>query len=183
MNEKEKKRISKFLSLVLRHKPETIALELDASGWADVGELIEKSNTHGVRFDMEGLKDIVATHNKKRFAFNEDFTEIRASQGHSINVELGYANQEPSEFLYHGTAQRFADSILAEGLQKKGRQHVHLSTDMATATQVGQRHGKPIVFKVLAQQMFEDGHEFFLSENAVWLTEHVPTRYLREGVS
>lgn len=181
MNEKHLKHKSKFLSLVLRHKPELIGIHLDQSGWTDVKELIEKVNRHGIGLDREILNHIVATNSKKRFAFDEDFEKIRASQGHSIDIELGYTSQKPPDILYHGTGEKFVESILKTGLEKRERQHVHLSRDVETAIQVGQRHGKPFVFRVLAEKMHDCNFQFFLSENGVWLTDHVPVEFL-EGV-
>lgn len=178
ISEKENTKISKFLSLVLRHQPEAIGITLDENGWIDVATLIEKSDANGVHFDREVLKHIVDTNEKKRFAFNDTFEKIRASQGHSIEVELGLATQKPPQVLYHGTAEKSAASIAATGIEKRDRQQVHLSKDIETAIKVGQRHGKPFVFKVLAEQMYHDKHEFFLSENGVWLTDYVPAKYL-----
>lgn len=173
--------ISKFLSLVLRHQPETIGIQLDQNGWTDVTELIEKSNNYGVKFDRETLNHIVDTNSKKRFAFNETLDKIRASQGHSIEIELGYTNQKPPEILYHGTGEKSVQSIIDTGLEKRSRQHVHLSTDIETAIKVGQRHGKPFVFKVLAEQMYNDNFQFYISDNGVWLTDNVPTKYLKRN--
>lgn len=171
-------KISKFLSLVLRHQPELIGIQLDQNGWADVAVLIEKINTHGIKIDLTILNHIVATNPKKRFAFNETRDKIRASQGHSIEIELGYTNQQPPEILYHGTGEKTVASILQSGLEKRNRQHVHLSADITTAIKVGQRHGKPKIFKVLAQQMFNDNYIFYISDNGVWLTDSVPPKYL-----
>lgn len=176
--EKEIATISKFLSLVLRHKPETIGISLDANGWAAVENLIDKSNAYGLAIDFEKLRHVVDTNAKKRFAFSDDFTKIRASQGHSINIDLGYLPQNPPEVLYHGTAEKNRDSILKHGLQKRSRDHVHLSRDIETAIVVGKRHGKPIVIEVLSGKMA--GHDFYLSANGVWLTDHVPVEFLRE---
>lgn len=178
-NQKNLVNISKFLSLVLRHQPETIGIELDENGWVDVDELIVKANSYGIKFDREVLDNLVATNSKKRFAFNETLQKIRASQGHSVEIELGYASQKPPEILYHGTAEKSVQSILETGLEKKSRQHVHLSIDIETAVKVGQRHGKPVIFEVLAQQMSSDGFQFFVSDNGVWLTDNVPNRYLQ----
>lgn len=178
ISEKESKRISKFLSFVLRHQPEFIGLELDANGWADVNELLRKMNNNGVHVTNEVLDHIVATNNKKRFAFDESKSKIRASQGHSIEVELGLKETTPPEFLYHGTGESSVESILASGLEKRDRQHVHLSGDTVTAKAVGGRHGKPKIFIVAAAQMAADGFVFYLSENNVWLTDNVPVRYL-----
>jgi len=171
--------MSKFLSLVLRHKPETIGIQLDSNGWTDVDILIKQSNRYGMKFNKEMLKHIVETNAKKRFTFNESFDKIRASQGHSVDIELGYINREPPEILYHGTGNSSVQSILETGIEKKNRQHVHLSSDIETAVKVGKRHGKPYVFKVLAGKMYTDQFEFFLSDNGVWLTDNVPAKYLK----
>ncbi|MGN6163703.1 MAG: RNA 2'-phosphotransferase [Flavisolibacter sp.] len=181
ISDKQITHISKFLSLVLRHQPETIGIQLDQSGWTDITELIEKANNYGIKFDREILNHIVATNSKKRFAFNDTLDKIRASQGHSIEIELGYTNQKPPEILYHGTGEKFVQSILEIGLEKRSRQHVHLSSDLNTAIKVGQRHGKPFVFKVFAEQMYSDNFQFFISENGVWLTDNVPTKYLKRN--
>lgn len=173
--------ISKFLSLVLRHKPETIGIQLDQNGWVAVNELIEKANNYGIEFDREMLTHIVETNSKKRFAFDDTLDKIRASQGHSIEIELGYKSQKPPEILFHGTAEKFVQSILETGLEKRNRQHVHLSNDLETATKVGQRHGKPFVFKVFAEQMYNDHFQFYISDNGVWLTDNVPAKYLKQN--
>ena len=179
MNEKHKKRISKFLSLVLRHRPEFINLQLDHNGWALVEDVIEKSKTKDVDFSIEDLKEIVDTNDKKRFAFNEDFTKIRANQGHSVkNIDLELEAIEPPEFLYHGTVQKFMESILTTGLQKRSRQHVHLSEDRDTATKVGSRRGKPVILSIASGEMDQQGFKFFKSANDVWLTEHVPVEFI-----
>ena len=174
-------KISKFLSLVLRHKPEKIGIQLDPNGWVDVDTLLAKVNRYGIELDRKTLVHIVETNSKKRFAFNSSFDKIRASQGHSVDIELGYINQEPPEILYHGTSEQSVCSILETGLEKRNRQHVHLSSDIETAVKVGERHGKPFVFEVLAKKMHNDKFEFFLSDNGVWLTETVPVKYLRSS--
>ena len=179
LTEKQNTTFSKFLSLVLRHQPGLISLELDGQGWANVDELLQKANAHGKALTRDSLQYIVDTNSKKRFAFSDDGRKIRASQGHSIEVELGYEPQMPPEILYHGTAEKNMESIIKTGLIKRNRQHVHLSIDTETATKVGQRHGKPVIFEVLAQQMQQQGFTFYLSENKVWLTDHVPAGYLR----
>lgn len=172
-------RISKFLSMVLRHKPENVGITLDENGWTDVPVLLKQLNAHGITVSLDILKHVVDTNEKKRFAFNENFSRIRANQGHSVTVSLDYAPQEPPAELYHGTAQGFVTSIMATGLNKRTRHHVHLSTDIKTATAVGQRHGKPVIFVVLAKAMHEAGFTFFVSDNNVWLTDHVPVQYLK----
>lgn len=179
MNEQQKKKISKFLSYVLRHHPELIGLNLDENGWANVDELITKSKRESHQgLTFEELDEIVQTNEKKRFAFNEDKTRIRASQGHSIEINLALIPQQPPEFLYHGTAQSNIESILEKGIEKRSRQHVHLSQDKETATKVGMRHGKPVILTIKTQKMFEDGIEFYLSDNEVWLTDFVDAKYI-----
>lgn len=181
MNEQHKKKISKFLSYVLRHHPELINLNLDENGWANVDELITRSKRdphEGISF--EELDEIVETNDKKRFIFNEDKTRIRANQGHSIDINLALIPQKPPEFLYHGTAQSNIDSIFEKGIEKRNRQHVHLSQDIETATKVGMRHGKPIILTINTEKMFDDGIEFYLSENNVWLTDFVDIKYISQ---
>lgn len=170
---------SKFLSQVLRHRPGRIGVTLDKNGWTDVSELIEKTNASGRDLDLDTLKIIVETDNKKRFAFNETFDKIRANQGHSVKVDLDYAAQMPPFILYHGTTVEAAKLILKSGLNKRKRHHVHLSQDIKTATAVGKRHGEPFIFEVAAKAMYNDKFEFFLSENNVWLTDNVPPKYLK----
>jgi len=163
--------------LVLRHKPETIGLVLDKNGWVEVKKLLRQLPQHAL-LNMIDLEEIVATNNKNRFEFNEGKIKIRARQGHSINVDLGLEPKVPPCFLYHGTATRFVDSIKKKGLIKGSRQHVHLSSDHETAVKVGGRHGKVVVLTVKAQDMSEKGFVFYLSNNGVWLTDHVPFEYL-----
>ena len=181
--EKELVRISKFLSLVLRHQPEKINIALDENGWTEVTTLIEQANKNNVKLSREILEEVVANNNKKRFAFNSDKTKLRASQGHSIAVDLNYTSQIPPAVLYHGTSERALKSILETGLHKQNRHHVHLSTDVVTARNVGQRHGKPVVLRIEAEAMAQNGYLFYLSENQVWLTDHVPTSYLHVQAS
>lgn len=175
----KEKDISKYLSLVLRHQPETLGIELDKAGWADVDNLLQKLTLKGMQVDFKLLKQVVDNNDKKRFIFNDDFTKIRASQGHSIEVDLGLSPISPPEYLYHGTAEKNLDSILTEGLKKGNRQHVHLSIDKETAIKVGKRHGKPVVLLVQSRQMNQRGLHFYLSDNRVWLTGHVPPQYLK----
>ena len=177
MIEKYKKE-SKFLSLVLRHHPEVIGITLDAHGWAEVNLLIKHMKRKFPVFSLKILEEIVATDSKQRYAFSEDNTRIRANQGHSLAVELELLPQIPPDYLYHGTASRFVESILKSGLQKQTRQYVHLSTDIETATKVGSRHGSPIIFEVNTKAMYQAGFIFYLSANGVWLTDKVPPKYL-----
>ncbi len=179
MNEQHKKRISKFLSLVLRHQPEVINLTLDGNGWAEVDELMEKCARHERSFTLDELIEMVETNDKKRFIFNEDKTRIRANQGHSIDIDLALKPQQPPEFLYHGTAEANLASIFENGIEKRSRQHVHLSQNKETATKVGMRHGKPVILTIETAKMHEDGIPFYLSENNVWLTDFVDARYIR----
>jgi putative RNA 2'-phosphotransferase len=171
-------RISKFLSLVLRHRPEKIGLTLDEAGWTPVADLIEACNRHGYPLSLTELQAVVANNDKARFSFSADGTLIRANQGHSVPVNLGYEPVEPPEYLFHGTAIRFLPAIQAQGLVKGRRHHVHLSPDVATARQVGGRHGRVVVLKVHSGAMHQDGHAFYLSENGVWLVDAVPLQYL-----
>jgi len=170
--------LSKFLSFVLRHKPDAIGLALDAQGWADIDDLIEKGNASGTPFNRDDLLRVVETSDKKRFSISADGSRIRAPQGHSVSVELGLAAKEPPPILYHGTATRFVESILSEGLKPQTRQQVHLSRDEVTAHRVGQRHGKPVIFTVDAARMHAQGFSFYLADNGVWLTDQVPPQFL-----
>jgi len=171
-------RKSKFLSLILRHEPHRVGLEPDAAGWVPVSELLEAVNRHGVSLTLEQLKQVVATKDKKRFKFSEDGSRIRASQGHSIEVDLQYESQTPPELLYHGTPERFVASIRANGLNKGQRHHVHLSPDPQTAIKVGQRRGRPVVLAIRSGEMHRQGHLFYLSANGVWLTDEVPPQFI-----
>lgn len=169
---------SKLLSYVLRHCPETMGIQLDGSGWADVAELLVALERHGKPLTREELEEVVATNNKQRFAFSEDGQRIRASQGHSIPVDLGLKPLAPPRALYHGTAESKLDGILREGLTRGNRNHVHLSPDAETAIKVGRRHGKPVVLEIHAAKMDAEGFKFYLSDNGIWLTDHVPVKYL-----
>lgn len=171
-------RISKYMSLILRHKPEVIGIKLDAHGWADVDALLAGISRR-YPIDRGILEEIVRTDGKQRYCFNEDRTKIRANQGHSIQVDVELPVTEPPETLYHGTAERFAASIEAQGLLPRSRLYVHLSPDAETAEKVGRRHGKPVIYLVNAGQMRRDGYLFYLSVNGVWLTKEVPARYLK----
>lgn len=175
---KDLKHISKFLSLVLRHKPEEIGIQMDSNGWVDVDELIEKCAKRGKGFSFETLEEVVETNDKKRFAFNDDFSKIRANQGHTVEIDLELEPKEPLEFLYHGTVAKFIDSIKDGGLQKMQRQHVHMSKDLETAIKVGSRRGKPVILKIHAAEMYKDGHAFYQSKNGVWLCDEVPVKYI-----
>lgn len=171
-------RASKFLSLVLRHRPEHIGITLDSAGWVAVDELLSAAQRSGLPLDRATLERVVAENDKRRFAFSADGARIRASQGHSVGVDLGLAPQTPPDVLFHGTATRFLESIRQEGLKPGSRTHVHLSADEETACTVGRRHGSPVVLRVEAGAMHRDGHEFLRSENGVWLARAVPARYL-----
>jgi putative RNA 2'-phosphotransferase len=169
---------SKFLSLVLRHQPESIGLSLDANGWADLQELVSLANAIGYCIAVEDVLLIVSSSDKQRFSLDPSGRKIRANQGHSIEVDLELMPLQPPSTLYHGTATRFMASIRQSGLLKGARHHVHLSQDVDTARAVGVRHGHPVVLAVLAEDMWRSGHVFYQSNNGVWLTEHVPVSYI-----
>ncbi len=168
---------SKFISLILRHKPEAIGITLDEHGWAGVDELI-KGVSRTCPLDMEILEEIVASDEKQRYSFNEDKTLIRANQGHSIPVDVELPVVSPPEILYHGTGEKYASSIEKTGLISKSRLYVHLSGDVGTARKVGSRHGRPVVYEVMSGKMGSDGQVFYRSVNGVWLVEEVPAGYL-----
>ena len=168
-------RISKYMCLILRHRPDAIGITLDEHGWANVDELL-----NGLEINMSELEFIVKTDDKQRYSFNEDKTLIRANQGHSIPVDVELEEVEPPEYLWHGTGEKYVANINKEGLISKSRLYVHLSSDLETATTVGKRHGLPIIYRVAAQDMFKDGFKFYLSKNGVWLTKNVPINYLKE---
>ena len=172
------KNISKFLSLVLRHKPEEINLQLDSNGWADTDELIEKLNHRGFNINFELLEEVVTANDKQRFSFNEDYSSIRANQGHSVDIDLALTTVKPPETLYHGTVAKFIDAIKTQGLQKMSRRHIHLSKHIETAKKVGARRGKPVILVIESGKMFGDGYAFYVSENGVWLTDQVPVKYI-----
>jgi putative RNA 2'-phosphotransferase len=171
-------RLSKLLSLVLRHRPERIGLELDANGWAEVEQLLARLPRAGVTLERAELDAIVRESDKRRFALSDDGRRIRASQGHSIEVELGYPPTRPPARLFHGTAERNLAKIREHGIHRGRRHHVHLSATRTTAESVGRRHGKPIVLVVDATRMHAAGHVFFISANGVWLVTHVPPEYI-----
>ena len=170
-------KVSKFLSFVLRHKPEAINLILDNEGWASIAELIEKAKPQ-ITLTPKLIKQVVLKNDKKRFALSGDGQCIRANQGHSIQVNLQLSPVKPPALLYHGTATRFLESIKQGGLKSKQRHHVHLSSNFKTAIAVGKRYGKPVVLEVASGKMYQQGFQFFLSNNAVWLTEHVPADFI-----
>lgn len=168
------KKLSKFLSLILRHKPETINIKLNKNGWANVPEILR-----GMKIDFATLEKVVAENDKQRFSFNEDKTKIRANQGHSVKVDVELVEKIPPEILYHGTIEKNLKNISAQGLLKMNRLYVHLSADIETAKKVAARRiGNAVIFKVAARQMYDDGFKFFQSANGVWLVETVPPQYL-----
>lgn len=172
---KQKKISSRFLSLVLRHKPEIIGIKLDKGGWTPVRGLISQCRKYGLEATEDMIQEIVANNDKQRFSLGKGGLLIRANQGHSVPIDLGLIPKEPPEFLYHGTHMGIKDAIYKEGIKKMGRHHVHLSSDEETAIKVGSRRGQPFVFRVKAYSMHDCGHTFFLSDNGVWLTDHVPS--------
>ena len=177
MDERRTVKVSKYLSKHLRHQPERIGLKLDEGGWAEIETLMAAATAHGFRFTREELDHVVTHNDKRRFAI--EGTRIRASQGHSVEVDLGLPSAIPPAYLYHGTVARSLDAIRAEGLRPMNRHDVHLSPDRETATRVGARRGHPVVLSVDAAAMHRDGHVFRVSANGVWLTASVPPRYLR----
>lgn len=179
MDDKRRIRISKFMSLVLRHEPEKANLTLEPGGWVLIDDLLSGSAAAGFRFTRDELVVVVRDCEKQRFAIDDTNTKIRANQGHSTEVDLHLQLAEPPGHLFHGTADRNLEVILRDGLLKMARHHVHLSIDAETAKKVGSRHGKPVILVVDAAQMRADGHEFYCSANSVWLVEHVPPQYLR----
>ena len=178
MRKQKTVKLSKLLSYVLRHRPDAVGLELGPGGWVDVEMLLEGLAAHQDPISREELEEIVRTCDKQRFALSPDGLSIRANQGHSAPVDLGYEPRSPPEVLFHGTVRRFLASIRAQGLLRGQRHHVHLSSSVETAKQVGGRRGRPVVLEVRACEMVQDGHVFYVSPNGVWLTEHVPPRYI-----
>ncbi len=171
-------RLSVFISLVLRHQPDAAGIRLDENGWSNVDELIEGINNTGRKINIDILEEIVRTDNKQRYSFNQDKTLIRANQGHSIPVDVELEEKQPPQYLYHGTADRFLAAIMSEGLKPMSRLYVHLSKDEETAVKVGKRHGKPVVLKIKAEEMWKDGIKFYRSQNGVWLTKYVDKKYI-----
>lgn len=170
--------ISKYIALILRHKPEVAGITLDEHGWADTNELLKNLRKKYPGFGLTHLYFIVESDEKQRYSFNEDRTKIRANQGHSIPVDVGLKKAEPPRWLYHGTGKKYVESIDKNGLIPKSRLYVHLSKDVETAIEVGRRHGDPVVYVVESRLMYKAGYEFYLSKNGVWLTKEVPVRYL-----
>lgn len=179
LESKELTKLSKFISFVLRHKPEVAKLDMDEYGWVKTEDLIKGLNEAGYIINLEDLTTIVDTDNKSRYSFNNDRSKIRANQGHSIKVNLELSAIEPPHILYHGTASKFLDNILKEGIKSKSRVYVHLSLDKDTAIEVGSRHGQPVVLTIDTKKMYEDGLDFYLSENGVWLTDFVDKKYIK----
>jgi putative RNA 2'-phosphotransferase len=170
---------SKFLSLVLRHRPEVVGMSLDGNGWLPINELIENANRIGKQLSLQQIHQVVATSAKKRFSLSNDGLQIRANQGHSVSgIDLQFEPATPPPKLYHGTVFPFLQSIRQQGLKKRSRHHVHLSANIETATQVGSRRGKPVILEVKANEMHAAGFAFYISVNGVWLTDFVPVEFL-----
>lgn len=164
----------------MRHNPKAIGIQLDNNGWANVNELIEQLNKFHYAADLETLKTIVDKDEKTRFSFNSDMSKIRANQGHSIKVDIEMLECNPPDILYHGTAEKYLESIKQNGIIKKSRQFVHLSKDKETALKVGSRHGTPVVLMLDTKQMVSDGYKFLISANGVWQSEDIPWKYVIE---
>ncbi len=175
---KELNNISKYFSYLLRHEPESVGLSLDENGWASIDELIEK--TVDFKLNRDFIEIVVGTNDKKRFSISYDGLQIRANQGHSIDVDLELTPIQPPQFLVHGTAERFVEAIRVQGLNKMQRHHVHLSESKAVAENVGSRYGKSVLLNISAKEMFDDGFKFYKSENNVWLVDSVSPKYINE---
>jgi putative RNA 2'-phosphotransferase len=171
-------RVSKFLAFVLRHRPDSIGLTLDPSGWAGVFELIARAGQAGVDMDEALLKQIVASDGKRRYSLSADGMSVRANYGHSVRIDLGLEATQPPEHLFHGTARSNLEAIRKSGLKPAGRQFVHLSVDGPTAVSVGRRHGTPAVLRIRSLEMHVAGHRFYHSESGIWLTPYVPPGYI-----
>ena len=177
-NATSNRRISKRMSYWLRHRPELGGLVLDKAGWVGVSDLLSALKRSGLNIDRTRLDQVVADNDKRRFEFDDSGVSIRARQGHSVEIDLGYEPTEPPEWLFHGTASRNIESIRERGLHRAGRHHVHLSTDAELMIEVARRHGKPVLIRIAAGRMHEAGHPFFLTDNDVWLTESVPPEFV-----
>lgn len=180
MDEKARTSLSKFLALVLRHKPEAIGIALDGQGWVEIEQLLGQCKAHGKHITRALLDEVVETSSKRRFAISDDGMRIRASQGHSVDVQLGYPPATPPEILFHGTVATSLEAIRSGGLTKMARHQVHLSPDAATARAVGARRGRPVVLQIAAGKMHREGYVFYLSANGVWLTDRVPPQFIEE---
>ncbi|MEG0367879.1 MAG: RNA 2'-phosphotransferase [Coprobacillus sp.] len=174
--------ISRYISLILRHKPDVIGLQLDNQGWGSVEALLKGLNDKDNNVTMNDLERIVREDDKQRYSLNKDKTMIRANQGHSIKVDLGLKDIKPPKILYHGTGKKYLDSILKYGIVKKNRQYVHLSDNLNTAMNVGKRHGEVVVLRIPAERMYMDGVKFYLSENKVWLCDYIDPKYIIEVI-
>lgn len=174
-------KLSRFLSLVLKHDPDQIGLTLDSKGWAEVDHLLAQLAAHGKRANHDDIDKVVAAGDQARFRFSEDRLKIRAIEGHSIDIDLELPPLEPPEFLYHGTAERFLKSIQVKGLNSRSKPHVHLSDDLKAITKECLQLGKPVILLVEAKRMFDDGYEFFLSESGIWMTKEVPFSYIERS--
>ena len=173
---------SKFISLVLRHKPEAADLQLDVHGWADISSLLQGAIRNGIDISREELQEIVDTNEKRRFVICGETDRIRANQGHSLEIDLQLKPATPPPVLYHGTTIRFENAIFAQGLKKMKRHHVHLSSNLETARMVGARHGELLVLEIYTAPMLHDGHSFYCSENGVWLTDSIPPQYIKKYI-
>lgn len=174
MNEERMVKLSKRMSKALRHQPERVGLSLDPAGWVPLADLLD-----ALRVSEDDVREVVDRNDKKRFTIDGD--RIRANQGHSVEVDLGLPTATPPDTLFHGTVAAHLDDIMRDGLRPMSRHDVHLSPDRETARRVGARRGRPLILTVDAKAMHADGHEFRLSANGVWLTQHVPAQYLAQA--
>ncbi|MGJ8656637.1 MAG: RNA 2'-phosphotransferase [Akkermansiaceae bacterium] len=180
MNTKQQTKISKRLSLILRHNPQSVGLELAPNGWVKIADLLQALKSKGTHLNELMLKTLVTENPKQRFEFDESKSSIRARQGYSVKVDLGYTPSNPPELLYHGTPSKYIDSILQEGLKKQQRHHVHMSENIPLMLEVARRRGQPRLIEINAKKMHEEGHQFFVTENQVWLSEYIPTKFIRQ---
>jgi len=178
MSSKDLTHVSKFLSYVLRHHPESIGLDISDSGWVETEKLIQKANQTDIDLNFPRLTNIVRNSSKKRFAFNHDKSKIRANYGHSIDVDLDLVSQSPPEKLFHGTADRFLDSIKKQGLTPQNRNFVHLSINKTAAQKIGQRHGDPVILEINSYHMDRKGWRFYTSGKDIWLVKKVQPKFI-----
>lgn len=182
------KKLSVYMCYLLRHHPEEAGLDMDKHGWVSVAQFIDGINSSGKqRIDMDLLMQIVETDNKGRYRFSEDMSRIKACQGHSIEwVEPELEVMPPPGFLYHGTTSAALEKIKASGgIKKMSRHavHTHASPDFAWLSAVRWRgNHTPVLLKIAAAKMHEEGFVFGKTENDVWCVEEIPTDFIAEVI-